>query len=46
MVGVAVNVTDPPLHIEVLVATIDTDGVREIRVTVTGVLPLSHPLTV
>ena len=46
LVGVAVNVTEPPLHIEVLLATTDTEGVREMRVTVTGVLPLSHPLTV
>ena len=29
MVGVAVNVTEPPLHIEVLLAVIDTDGVTE-----------------
>ena len=27
MVGVAVNVTKPPLHIEVVLAVMDTDGV-------------------
>ena len=46
MVGVAVKVTEPPLHIEVLLAITDTEGTREIRVTVTGILPLSHPLNV
>ena len=34
MVGVAVNVTDPPVHIEVVLAVIDTDGVTELIVTV------------
>ena len=46
MVGVALSVTEPPLQIEVLLATTDTEAVREMRVTVTGVLPLSHPPTV
>ena len=34
----AVNVTVPPLHIEVLLAVIDTDGVTEVVVIVIGVL--------
>ena len=38
MVGVAVNVTDPPLHIEVLLAVMDTAGVREVVVIVIGLL--------
>lgn len=29
MAAVAVNVTGPPLHIEVLLAVMDTDGVTE-----------------
>ena len=29
MVAVAVNVTEPPVHIEVLLAVIDTDGVTD-----------------
>ena len=29
MVGVAVNVTEPPVHIEVLLAVRDTDGVTD-----------------
>ena len=29
MVAVAVNVTAPPLHIEVVLAVMDTDGVTE-----------------
>ena len=32
MVGVAVNVTDPPVQIEVVLAAIDTDGVTEVVV--------------
>ena len=32
MVGVAVNVTDPPLHIEVVVEVMDTDGVTNVVV--------------
>ena len=38
MVGVAVNVTEPPLQIEVLVAVMDTDAVTDVVVIVTGVL--------
>ena len=38
MVGVAVNVTEPPLHIEVLLAFIDTDGVTDVVVIVIGLL--------
>ena len=38
MAGVAVNVTEPPLHIEVLVDVMDTDGVTEVLVMVTGLL--------
>ena len=38
MVGVAVNVTEPPLHIEVLLAVMDTDAVTEVVVIVIGVL--------
>ena len=38
MVGVAVNVTDPPLHIEVVLAFIDTDGVTDIVVKVIELL--------
>ena len=34
----AVNVTEPPLHIEVLLAVIDTDGITEVVVIVIGVL--------
>ena len=32
MVGVAVNVTAPPLHIEVLLAVMDTAGVTDVVV--------------
>ena len=32
MVGVAVNVTEPPLQIEVVLAVIDTDGVTDVVV--------------
>ena len=38
MVGVAVNVTEPPLHIEVVLAVIDTDAATDVVVIVTGVL--------
>ena len=38
MVGVAVNVTEPPLHIEVVVAVTDTDAVTEVVVIVNGML--------
>ena len=34
MVGVAVNVTEPPLHIEVLLDVIVTDGVTDVVVIV------------
>ena len=32
MVGVAVNVTEPPLQIEVVLVAIDTDGVTDVVV--------------
>ena len=38
MVAVAVNVTEPPLHIEVLLAVMDTDGVTEVVVIIIEVL--------
>ena len=38
MVGVAVNVTAPPLHIEVLLAEMVTEGVTDVVVTVIGLL--------
>ena len=38
MVGVAVNVTEPPLHIEVVLAVMDTDAVTEVVVILIGVL--------
>ena len=38
MVGVAVNVTEPPLHIEVLLAVMDTDGVTVVVVIIIEVL--------
>ena len=38
MVGVAVNVTEPPLHIEVLLDIMETDGVTEVVVIVIGLL--------
>ena len=38
MVGVAVNVTEPPLHIEVLPDVMDTDGVTDVVVIVIGLL--------
>ena len=38
MVGVAVNVIDPPVHIEVVFEVIDTDGTTNVAVTVIGLL--------
>ena len=38
MVGVAVNVTEPPLHIEVLPDVMATDGVTDVVVIVIGLL--------
>ena len=38
MVGVAVNVTEPLLHIEVLVDVMVTDGVTDVMVIVIGLL--------
>ena len=38
MVGVAVKVTEPPLHIEVVVAVMVTDGVTEVVVIVIELL--------
>ena len=38
MVGVAVNVTEPPLHIEVLLAFMVTDGVTDVVEIVIGLL--------
>ena len=38
MVGVAVNVTEPPLHIEVLPDVIVTDGVTDVVVIVIELL--------
>ena len=38
MVGVAVNVMEPPLHIEVLPDVIVTDGVTDVVVIVIGLL--------
>ena len=38
MVAAAVNVTEPPLQIEVLLAVMATDGVTEVVVIVIGVL--------
>ena len=38
MVGVAVNVTEPPLHIEVVPDVMVTDGVTEVVVIVIGLL--------
>ena len=38
MVGVAVNITEPPVHIEVVLAVMDTDAATEVVVIVTGVL--------
>ena len=38
MVGVAVNVTEPPLHIEVVFDVMVTDGVTDVVVIVMGLL--------
>jgi len=38
LVGVAVNVTEPPLQIEVLFDVMDTDGVTDVVVIVIGLL--------
>jgi hypothetical protein len=38
LVGVAVNVTEPPLHIEVVPDVMVTDGVTEVVVIVIGLL--------
>jgi hypothetical protein len=37
-VGVDVNVTDPPVHIEVVLETIDTEGTTDVAVIVIGLL--------
>ena len=38
MIGVAVNVTEPPLHIDVLLEVMVTDGVTDVVVIVIGLL--------
>ena len=38
MVAVAVNVTEPPLQIDVVLAVMDTEGVTDIAVMVIGLL--------
>ena len=38
MVVVAVNVTGPPVQIDVVLETIDTDGITNVAVTVIGLL--------
>ena len=38
MVGIAVNVMEPPLHIEVVLDVMVTDGVTEVVVIVIGLL--------
>ena len=38
MVGVALNVTEPPLHIEVVLDVIVIDGVTDVVVIVIGLL--------
>ena len=38
MVGVAINVTEPPLHIEVVLDVIVTDGATDVVVIVIGLL--------
>ena len=38
MVGVAVNVTEPPLHIEVVLDVMVADGVTDVVVIVIGLL--------
>ena len=38
MVAVAVNVTEPPLQIDVVLAVMDTEGVTDVAVMVIGLL--------
>ena len=38
MVGVAVNIIEPPVHIEVVLAVMVTDGVTDVVVIVTELL--------
>ena len=38
MVGMAVNVTEPPLQIDVVLAVMDTEGVTDIAIMVIGLL--------
>ena len=38
MVGVAVNVTEPPVHIEVVLEAIETEGTTAVVVTVIALL--------
>ena len=38
MVGVAVNVIDPPVQIDVVLEVIDTDGITNVAVIVIGLL--------
>ena len=38
MIGVAVNVIDPPVQFDVLLEAIDTDGITNVAVTVIGLL--------
>jgi len=38
LVGVAVNVTEPPLHIEVVLDVMVTDGITDVVVIVIGLL--------
>jgi len=38
LIGVAVNVTEPPLHIEVVLDVIVTDGVTDVVMIVIGLL--------
>ena len=44
MVGVAVNVTEPPLQIEVVLAVIDTDGATDVVVMLIELLVASKGL--
>ena len=45
MTGVAVNVTDPPAQIELVLAAIATDGVTDVAVIVIGLLVAVAGLT-
>ena len=45
MIGVAVNVTEPPLQIEVVLDVMDTDGVTDVVVIVIGLLVAVAGLT-